>query len=106
MSLWGPAVNLCGVCCPLQVKTEISVDSKHQTLQGLAFPLRESAKRALQQLAQKRINYIQLVSLKPQHRVRLILQVTHEPVLPRCDLEVGRREGDDRAGPLQPDRNM
>ncbi|KAM7422788.1 hypothetical protein PAMA_010705 [Pampus argenteus] len=43
-----------------QVKTEISVESKHQTLQGLAFPLQETAKRALQQLAQKRINYIQL----------------------------------------------
>ncbi|XP_062272053.1 twinfilin-2 isoform X2 [Scomber scombrus] len=47
-------------CCPLQVTTEISVESKHQTLQGLAFPLQETAKRALQQLAQKRINYIQL----------------------------------------------
>nr|XP_029132135.1 twinfilin-2 isoform X2 [Labrus bergylta] len=52
--------NVCVACCPLQVKTENSVDSKHQTLQGLAFPLQESAKRAFQQLAQKRINYIQL----------------------------------------------
>ncbi|KAA8593339.1 hypothetical protein FQN60_009455 [Etheostoma spectabile] len=43
-----------------QVKTEISVESKQQTLQGLAFPLQETAKRALKQLAQKRINYIQL----------------------------------------------
>ncbi|XP_028260801.1 twinfilin-2 [Parambassis ranga] len=43
-----------------QVKTEISVECKHQTLQGLAFPLQETAKRALQQLAQKRTNYIQL----------------------------------------------
>ncbi|XP_076870530.1 twinfilin-2 isoform X2 [Brachyhypopomus gauderio] len=43
-----------------QVKTEISVDSKHQTLQGLAFPLQPEAKRALQQLAERRINYIQL----------------------------------------------
>lgn len=49
-------------CCPLQVTTEISVESKHQTLQGLAFPLQDAAKRALQQLAQKRINYVQLVS--------------------------------------------
>lgn len=59
--------------CPLQVKTEISVDSKHQTLQGLAFPLQESAKRALQQLAHKRINYIQLVSVKPQRCVGAFL---------------------------------
>lgn len=49
------------------MNTEISVENKHQTLQGLAFPLQESAKRALQQLARKRINYIQLVSVKPQH---------------------------------------
>lgn len=61
------------LCCPLQVKAEISVDSKHQTLQGLAFPLQESAKRALQQLAHKRINYIQLVSVKPQHCARRLL---------------------------------
>lgn len=54
------------LCCPLQVKTEISVDSKQQTLQGLAFPLQEGARRALQQLAHKRINYIQLVSVKTQ----------------------------------------
>lgn len=44
------------------MKTETSVESKHQTLQGLAFPLQEEAKQALQQLAQKSINYIQLVS--------------------------------------------
>ncbi|XP_017566211.1 twinfilin-2b [Pygocentrus nattereri] len=41
-------------------KTEISVESKHSTLQGLAFPLQEEAKRALEQLKQRRINYIQL----------------------------------------------
>ena len=57
--------------CPLpppppQVKVEISVESKHQTLQGIAFPLQATARRALQQLVQKRINYIQLVS--PSHR--------------------------------------
>ncbi|XP_062970452.1 toll-like receptor 9 isoform X1 [Cynocephalus volans] len=43
-----------------EVKTEISVESKHQTLQGLAFPLQPQAQRALQQLKQKIINYIQL----------------------------------------------
>uniref|UniRef100_A0A8C6T2Q2 WD repeat domain 82 n=1 Tax=Neogobius melanostomus TaxID=47308 RepID=A0A8C6T2Q2_9GOBI len=42
-----------------EVKAEISMDIK-QTLQGLAFPLQESAKRALHLLSQKRINYIQL----------------------------------------------
>ncbi|XP_035633095.1 twinfilin-2-like isoform X2 [Oncorhynchus keta] len=45
-----------------EVKTKTSVESKSQTLQGLAFPLQEDAKRVLQQLAQKHINYIQLVT--------------------------------------------
>lgn len=47
------------------MKTEISVESKHQTLQGLAFPLQPGAQRALQQLRQKTINYIQLVGARP-----------------------------------------
>ncbi|XP_034962004.1 twinfilin-2 isoform X4 [Zootoca vivipara] len=42
------------------VKTEISVESKHQTLQGLAFPLQPEAQQAIQLLKQKKINYIQL----------------------------------------------
>lgn len=50
-------------CHPPQVKTEISVESKHQTLQGLAFPLQPAAQRALQQLQQRAVNYIQLVGL-------------------------------------------
>lgn len=48
-----------------QVKTEISVESKHQTLQGLNFPLQPAAQRALQQLKQKAVNYIQLVGAPP-----------------------------------------
>uniref|UniRef100_A0A7N5KET9 Twinfilin n=1 Tax=Ailuropoda melanoleuca TaxID=9646 RepID=A0A7N5KET9_AILME len=43
-----------------EVKTEISVESKHQTLQGLTFPLQPAAQRALQQLKQRTISYIQL----------------------------------------------
>ncbi|XP_053455981.1 toll-like receptor 9 isoform X4 [Nycticebus coucang] len=43
-----------------EVKTELSVESKQQTLQGLAFPLQPGAQRALQQLQQKVINYVQL----------------------------------------------
>uniref|UniRef100_A0A8B9M5F0 Twinfilin actin binding protein 2 n=1 Tax=Accipiter nisus TaxID=211598 RepID=A0A8B9M5F0_9AVES len=43
-----------------EVKTEISVESKHQTLQGLAFPLQSDAQQAIQALKQKKINYIQL----------------------------------------------
>ncbi|XP_040015011.1 twinfilin-2-like [Xiphias gladius] len=43
-----------------EVTMEFGLDKRAQTLQGLAFPLQEEAKRALQQLKQKRINYIQL----------------------------------------------
>ncbi|KAM8930903.1 twinfilin-2 isoform 1-T1 [Pelodytes ibericus] len=43
-----------------QVKTEISVESKQQTLQGLAFPMRPEAEEAILLLKQKKINYIQL----------------------------------------------
>ncbi|XP_075795556.1 twinfilin-2 isoform X2 [Pelodiscus sinensis] len=43
-----------------EVKTEISVESKHQTLQGLAFPLQPEAQQAILLLKEKKINYIQL----------------------------------------------
>ncbi|XP_077429523.1 twinfilin-2b isoform X3 [Vanacampus margaritifer] len=41
-----------------EVPVEFGIDKR--VSQGLAFPLQEEAKRALQQLKQKRINYIQL----------------------------------------------
>ncbi|XP_061147427.1 uncharacterized protein LOC133162319 isoform X4 [Syngnathus typhle] len=41
-----------------RVPVEFGIDKR--VSQGLAFPLQEEAKRALQQLKQKRINYIQL----------------------------------------------
>ncbi|XP_053577064.1 twinfilin-2 isoform X2 [Bombina bombina] len=43
-----------------EVKSETSVESKQQTLQGLSFPLRPEAEEAILLLKQKRINYIQL----------------------------------------------
>lgn len=64
-----------------QVKTEISVESKHQTLQGLAFPLQWDAQQAIQALKQKKINYIQLVgplnvSPAPRSTCLLLLPLT------------------------------
>lgn len=50
-------------CCP-QVSTDISVDSKHQTLQGVAFPLHADAMKALEQFRDKKVNYVQLVSAR------------------------------------------
>lgn len=45
-----------------QVQTDISVDTKHQTLQGVAFPLHGDAMNALEQFKDKKLNYVQLVS--------------------------------------------
>ncbi|XP_062923776.1 twinfilin-2 isoform X4 [Mobula hypostoma] len=42
------------------VKTEISVQSKQQTMQGIAFPIQENAITAILLLKEKKINYIQL----------------------------------------------
>lgn len=46
----------------VQVQTDISVDSKHQTLQGVAFPLHRDAVEALKRYKDNLINYVQLVS--------------------------------------------
>lgn len=61
-------------CC--QVKTEISVESKHQTLQGLAFPLQRDVQQAVQLLKQKKINYIQLVRRHCQSPLCFLVQHT------------------------------
>lgn len=63
-----------------QVKTEISVESKHQTLQGLTFPLQPAAQRALQQLRQKTVNYIQLVGVHPAQIHGAVALVLLEPM--------------------------
>lgn len=44
-----------------QVQTEVSVDTKHQTLQGVAFPVAQDALQALEKLKNKELNYVQLV---------------------------------------------
>ncbi|XP_049579459.1 twinfilin-1 [Syngnathus scovelli] len=43
-----------------EVQTDISVDSKHQTLQGVAFPMDRAAVSALERFRDKEINYVQL----------------------------------------------
>ncbi|KAM4748111.1 twinfilin-1 [Rhinophrynus dorsalis] len=43
-----------------ETQTEIGVDTKHQTLQGIAFPIDRDAFQALEQLKDKRLNYVQL----------------------------------------------
>ncbi|XP_075713154.1 twinfilin-1 [Rhinoderma darwinii] len=43
-----------------ETQTEVSVDTKHQTLQGVAFPVERNAFQALDQLKNKELNYVQL----------------------------------------------
>uniref|UniRef100_A0A3B3DBQ2 Twinfilin-1 n=1 Tax=Oryzias melastigma TaxID=30732 RepID=A0A3B3DBQ2_ORYME len=43
-----------------EVQTDISVDTKQQTLQGVAFPIGKDAAEALTRFRAKKINYVQL----------------------------------------------
>lgn len=43
-----------------EVRGDISVDTKHQTLTGLAFPINEDAVDALEKLKKSSVNYVQL----------------------------------------------
>ncbi|XP_041113954.1 twinfilin-1-like [Polyodon spathula] len=43
-----------------EIKTDVSVDSKHQTLQGVAFPMNRESVQALEQLRDNKLNYVQL----------------------------------------------
>lgn len=54
-----------------EVQTDISVDTKLQTLQGVAFPIHKDAVAALQHFRDKRINYVQLEVDSEQEVIRL-----------------------------------
>jgi len=43
-----------------EVKTDIGIDTRHQTLQGVLFPLTTKAVNALTKFRDKRLNYVQL----------------------------------------------
>ncbi|KAG9346918.1 hypothetical protein AGOR_G00231250 [Albula goreensis] len=43
-----------------EVQTDIGVDTKQQTLQGVAFPMKREAIQALEQFREKKLNYVQL----------------------------------------------
>ena len=45
----------------LQTRTEISVDTKHQTLTGIAFPISQDAMDRLRELVEGAHSYVQLV---------------------------------------------
>ncbi|KAM7396993.1 hypothetical protein PAMP_019992 [Pampus punctatissimus] len=46
-----------------KVQTDISVDTKQQTLQGVAFPVHKDAVAALERFRDKKINYVQLLEI-------------------------------------------
>lgn len=43
-----------------EVHSEIGIDTKHQTLQGVLFPLTKNAYAALEKFRNKQLNYLQL----------------------------------------------
>uniref|UniRef100_I3JQ43 Twinfilin-1 n=1 Tax=Oreochromis niloticus TaxID=8128 RepID=I3JQ43_ORENI len=54
-----------------EVQTDISVDTKQQTLQGVAFPIHKDAVAALERFRDKKINYVQLKLDAEQELIRL-----------------------------------
>ncbi|KFO18645.1 Twinfilin-1 [Fukomys damarensis] len=43
-----------------EVQTDVGVDTKHQTLQGVAFPISQEVLQALEKLHNRQLNYVQL----------------------------------------------
>lgn len=43
-----------------EVNVGVSVDSRHQTLTGVAFPMSKEAEQAITAMAHKTFNYVQL----------------------------------------------
>ncbi|KAI5620687.1 twinfilin-1 [Silurus asotus] len=54
-----------------EVQTDIHLDTKQQTLQGVAFPMQRDAMEALEQFRNKSINYVQLEIDFPKECIKL-----------------------------------
>ncbi|XP_056100402.1 twinfilin-1b [Rhinichthys klamathensis goyatoka] len=54
-----------------ELQTDVHVDTKQQTLQGVAFPMQREAIQALEQFREKRINYVQLEIDFPKESIKL-----------------------------------
>ncbi|KAI7791761.1 twinfilin-1b [Triplophysa rosa] len=54
-----------------ELQTDIHVDTKQQTLQGMAFPMQREAIQALEQFREKRLNYVQLEIDFPKESITL-----------------------------------
>jgi len=55
------AGKLCRVIGRVQVNCDVGVDTKHQTVQGVAFPLSRAAINELRRLKAGSVTYVQLV---------------------------------------------
>uniref|UniRef100_UPI00398E8037 twinfilin-2-like isoform X2 n=1 Tax=Pristiophorus japonicus TaxID=55135 RepID=UPI00398E8037 len=55
-----------------EINTEVNIDTKQPTLQGIAFPIDEEALQALRQLQQKKVNYVQLKLDTDEERISLV----------------------------------
>ncbi|XP_068132670.1 twinfilin-1 [Hyperolius riggenbachi] len=62
-----------------ETQAEIGVDTKHQTIQGVAFPVERDALQALQQLKNKKLTYVQL-KIDIQNEVIVLANTTHTEV--------------------------
>ncbi|XP_060758914.1 twinfilin-1-like [Neoarius graeffei] len=54
-----------------EVQTDIHLDTKQQTLQGVAFPMQRDAIEALEQFRKRRVNYVQLEIDFPKECIKL-----------------------------------
>lgn len=50
--------------------SEVSIDTKHKTLSGIAFPISESAKKAIIDIGKNQVDYVQLKIGKYQIKSR------------------------------------
>uniref|UniRef100_A0A6Q2Y0U4 Twinfilin-1 n=1 Tax=Esox lucius TaxID=8010 RepID=A0A6Q2Y0U4_ESOLU len=66
-----------------EVNTDISVDTKQQTLQGVAFPMHGEAVKALERFRDKQVNYVQLVRIPPTDAMLWVLRnvISHATLL-------------------------
>lgn len=51
----------------MEVGTDIGVDTKHQTIQGVAFPISDEAINSLFDMKDKKYSYVQFVSTIVSH---------------------------------------
>ncbi|XP_062374560.1 twinfilin-1b [Sardina pilchardus] len=54
-----------------ETQTDVSTETKHQTLQGISFPMQRDAVQAMEQFKAKKVNYVQLEIDFPKESIKL-----------------------------------